>query len=149
MSMARPDDFARNVIIAGGSVLLGALAVLALLLGGALRLPAAVAVESGTPPITIDRMMLPIVAEGGTLHGYTVVDMAIDTPPDRRAFVQGRLPLVRHAINLVAWETPVVRANDPAKLDIAAMQKMLTRAAREATAVDAVRGVQVRALKSA
>jgi flagellar basal body-associated protein FliL len=93
--------------------------------------------------IKIDRMVVPLVSQQGTLAGYMTMEMMIFLDPDQSEFVKVRLPLVRHAINEVMATVPMTLPPDEVRLDFAKASAAFTDAANKALEEKVVRTIKI------
>ncbi len=138
--------FGRTVLIGGAGLMLGALSAAAILLSPAdinLSIGTTAAARAPAPVryVTIERMMLPVVDHDGQLARYVSLDIALSVADDRQDWVKHRLPMIRHAINMAVWKTPL--ADDTALLDMRAAADVIAQAARTVAGRETIRVVHI------
>jgi hypothetical protein len=140
MSMGHEARQGRRTLLAGlAGALLGVLVTASVLGGETFRRQTASA--SDIVYVPVERMTLPVMGASGP-QGYVVVAFTLEVPRTRRAWVRERVPAVRHAVNVAAWQSGLV-AESADRLDIEAMRAALLVAARSALGPSNVRQVRI------
>ena len=93
--------------------------------------------------VKIDRMVVPLVGQDGSLAGYLTLDLMLYLEPEQGEFVKPRLPYVRHAINEVMATQPMTLLPDNKRLDFDKAGTTLTAAANKALEEDVVRAIKI------
>ncbi len=98
--------------------------------------------DAASAYVEIRRMPLPLVTDEGDLVRYAAVDFALEVPEARRGQVRRFLPEVRHRMNVAAHRTPLAAGAD-GRIDIEALRRMTTAAARAALPEEEIRSVKI------
>ena len=76
-------------------------------------------------------IMAPIVAEDGNLSGYANFEVQLEVPVDKTDAVTAKLPLLLHAVNMRAFQTPMAAGPQHILPDLKVFAKMVEDAAAE------------------
>ncbi len=132
------------VIIAAGLGLGGAAAFGTLLLLGPRPAGAlAKAPEEDPAFVAVDKILAPLVFADGRLAGYTQFQIQLEVPKDQLAFVNARLPLLLHAINMRTFRTPLAAGPDGQLPNVEEFRKLVMSVAPEAFGAGMVRKVAI------
>lgn len=106
---------------------------------------AEVADADQTPPsfVAVDKVLAPLVFADGRLSGYVKFQLSLQVPEDKVDFVNARLPLLLHAINMRTYRTPLAAGPDGLLPNIEEFRKVVLSAAPEAFGAGVVKKVAV------
>ena len=136
----KPPIFACLVILVGIAVGGGAAVGTALIMqrAQAASIAAQVPVFVATGPV-----LAPLVFTDGRLAGYVNIEAQLQVAPDKSAFVNDRLPLLRHAINMRTYRTPMASGPDGMLPDLDGFRQLLTTACTETFGPGVIRIVAI------
>lgn len=129
------------VLLAGLGLGGGAAMATAMLLGP----KGAAAAHAEAAPTFVDggKVLAPLVYADGRLSGYVQFQIQLQVPEDKAEFVNARLPLLMHAINMRTFRTPMAAGPDGLLPNIDMFRKVVLDSAPEAFGRGVVRKVAV------
>lgn len=103
-----------------------------------------------TPPpappreyVAVERILAPLVMRDGRLAGYVSFDIGLDVAVVDAPAVVAQLPMLRHAINMRTYRTPLAAGPDGLLPDIDGLRRLVMAAAPEALGRGVVRRVAI------
>lgn len=91
------------------------------------------------------KILAPLVFADGRLAGYAALEVQLQVDEAKADFVNQRMPLLLHAINMRTYRTPLAAGPDGMLPDLEAFRKVVESAAAEAFGQKIVRKVAVTA----
>lgn len=142
MAKAKMRKFLPVLIALGGLVIGGGAGGTVMLIGG--PAPAKVKkLENGTTFVSTGEMLAPLVSAEGHLTGYILADVEIGVEQDRVEWVQARMPMLLHAVNMRTYRTPLASGPDGMLTDVEAFRSVVAEAAVEAFGAGIVKQVAI------
>lgn len=89
------------------------------------------------------KILVPLVFADGHLAGYASMDVQLQVDETKADFVNQRMPLLLHAINMRTYRTPMAAGPDGMLPDLEGFRKLVDAAANEAFGPKIVRKVAV------
>ncbi len=99
--------------------------------------------QAPTSFVAAERILAPLVFEDGRLAGYVSFDIGLEVPEEQVEFVTARLALLRHAINMRTYRTPLASGPDGMLPSIDGFRDVVEKAAVEAFGDKVVKRVAV------
>lgn len=93
--------------------------------------------------VAVERILAPLVMRDGRLAGYVSFDIGLDVAIVDSPAVVAQLPMLRHAINMRTYRTPLAAGPDGLLPDIDGLRRLVMSAAPEALGRGVVRRVAI------
>ncbi len=107
--------------------------------------------EPAPPPeyVKLGPALIPLADADGRLAGYARIDIDLEVAGGQAEHLQDLVPLVRHEINMVAWQTPLAAGPDGRLIALDRLRMLVAGAADRALGPHAAKRVLVQAVAPA
>jgi flagellar basal body-associated protein FliL len=107
--------------------------------------------EPVLPPeyVKLGPALIPLADADGRLAGYARIDIDLEVAGGRAEHLQDMVPLVRHEINMVAWQTPLAAGPDGRLIALDQLRLLVAGAANRALGPRAAKRVLIQAVAPA
>jgi hypothetical protein len=89
------------------------------------------------------KILAPLVFADGRLAGYASFEVQLEVPEDKAEFVNARLPLLLHAINMRTYHSPLASGPDGMLPDLAVFRALVAASSVEAFGAGIVKRVAI------
>lgn len=131
------------LIALGGLVIGGGAGAVVVLVGGQQSAQFEKSPDVATTFVPTGKILAPLVSAEGHLTGYVMADVQISVDHDRAEWVQARMPLLLHAVNMRTFRTPLASGPDGMLPNVDELRKVVVDAAVEAFGAGVVKQVAV------
>ena len=131
------------LIALGGLVIGGGAGAAVVLVGGQQSTQVEKSPDIATTFVSTGKILAPLVSAEGQLTGYVLADVQISVDHDRAEWVQARMPLLLHAVNMRTFRTPLASGPDGMLPNVDELRKVVVDAAVEAFGAGVVKQVAI------
>lgn len=131
------------LIAIGGLAIGGGAGAAVMFVGGQQSVQAEKNPDAATTFVPTGKILAPLVSAEGHLTGYVRADVQISVDHDRAEWVQARMPLLLHAINMRTFRTPLASGPDGLLPNVDGLRKVVVDAAGEAFGAGVVKQVAI------
>jgi hypothetical protein len=93
--------------------------------------------------VPVTKILAPLVTKDGRLSGYVSFEVELEVAAEQSDYITARLPMLRHAINMRTYRTPMAAGPDGMLPDLTAFRAVVTDSAKEAFGAHTVRLVAI------
>lgn len=143
MAESKMQRFLPALIAVGGLAIGGGAGGAVMLVGGQQSAYAEKIPDAATTFVPTGKILAPLVSAEGHLTGYVRADVQISVDHDRAEWVQARMPLLLHAINMRTFRIPLASGPDGMLPNVDELRKVVVEAAVEAFGAGVVKQVAI------
>lgn len=129
------------ILVGGGVTGVGAAFSTARVLG--LETAEQTVTETELAFVEVADIIAPLAFADGQLSGYAAFTISLEVELDQVEDITARLPLIRHAINMRAYRTPMAAGKDGLLPDLKAFRRLVQQAAQDAFGKGRVKTVAI------